>query len=273
MAAHITYLSEAGLTDKFGRRLQDREAKSFGFDADFQVESYLRHQGSTFVDRFELTPVVVLACFERWRAPHISEGGSVFPACQNLLLAARALGYGGVLTMWHGFVEHDLRRVLRIPGEVVIAATITLGVPEGGHGPVRRRPLADVVHAAMQSAEQTVGLIDASKFGRAAMLSIARAQDLDAIVTDGGLPPGVALAAGLLAAFVVALIPGLVNGLLIARLRVPGFIGTLGTIASISRRGPLSPLSRYWRIRTPASSASAAAATSSATATSATGGC
>ncbi|WP_414901333.1 homoserine O-acetyltransferase MetX [Sphingomonas flavalba] len=53
MAAHITYLSEAGLTHKFGRRLQAREAKSFGFDADFQVESYLRHQGITFVDRFD----------------------------------------------------------------------------------------------------------------------------------------------------------------------------------------------------------------------------
>jgi homoserine O-acetyltransferase len=53
MAAHITYLSEAGLTDKFGRRLQDREAKSFGFDADFQIESYLRHQGVAFSDRFD----------------------------------------------------------------------------------------------------------------------------------------------------------------------------------------------------------------------------
>ena len=53
MAAHITYLSEAGLTDKFGRRLQDREAKSFGFDADFQVESYLRYQGIAFSDRFD----------------------------------------------------------------------------------------------------------------------------------------------------------------------------------------------------------------------------
>ena len=53
MAAHITYLSEAGLTEKFGRRLQNREAKSFGFDADFQVESYLRHQGISFTDRFD----------------------------------------------------------------------------------------------------------------------------------------------------------------------------------------------------------------------------
>jgi len=53
MAAHITYLSEAGLTDKFGRRLQDRQARSFGFDADFQVESYLRHQGIAFTERFD----------------------------------------------------------------------------------------------------------------------------------------------------------------------------------------------------------------------------
>jgi homoserine O-acetyltransferase/O-succinyltransferase len=53
MAAHITYLSEAGLTEKFGRRLQDRDAVSFGFDADFQVESYLRHQGLSFVERFD----------------------------------------------------------------------------------------------------------------------------------------------------------------------------------------------------------------------------
>ena len=53
MAAHITYLSEESLTQKFGRRLQDRDAKTFGFDADFQVESYLRHQGSAFTNRFD----------------------------------------------------------------------------------------------------------------------------------------------------------------------------------------------------------------------------
>ena len=53
MVAHITYLSEPSLQRKFGRRLQDRDSVTFGFDADFQVESYLRHQGSTFVDRFD----------------------------------------------------------------------------------------------------------------------------------------------------------------------------------------------------------------------------
>jgi homoserine O-acetyltransferase len=53
MAAHITYLSEDALHQKFGRALQNRTARTFSFDADFQVESYLRHQGSSFVDRFD----------------------------------------------------------------------------------------------------------------------------------------------------------------------------------------------------------------------------
>jgi len=53
MAAHITYLSESALHRKFGRNLQDRLSITYGFDADFQVESYLRHQGNTFVDRFD----------------------------------------------------------------------------------------------------------------------------------------------------------------------------------------------------------------------------
>ena len=53
MAAHITYLSEAALQRKFGRSLQNRNAISFAFAPDFQVESYLHHQGLTFVDRFD----------------------------------------------------------------------------------------------------------------------------------------------------------------------------------------------------------------------------
>ncbi len=53
MAAHITYLSEPKLHEKFGRRLQDRAMVTYGFDADFQVESYLRHQGISFVERFD----------------------------------------------------------------------------------------------------------------------------------------------------------------------------------------------------------------------------
>ena len=60
MAAHITYLSEEALHRKFGRNLQDRDKPTFGFDADFQIESYLRHQGSTFVDRFDANSYLYL---------------------------------------------------------------------------------------------------------------------------------------------------------------------------------------------------------------------
>jgi len=98
-----------------------------------------------FVDRFEETPVVVLACYRRHRAPSPIEGASVYPSCQNLLLAARALGYGGVLTVWHALVEDELREVLGMPDDIAIGATIALGRPEGRHGPVRRRPLDTVV--------------------------------------------------------------------------------------------------------------------------------
>jgi homoserine O-acetyltransferase len=53
MIGHITYLSDTAMRNKFGRRLQDKDVFSFNFDADFQVESYLRHQGTKFVNRFD----------------------------------------------------------------------------------------------------------------------------------------------------------------------------------------------------------------------------
>ena len=60
MAGHITYLSDAALHRKFGRRMQDRELPTFSFDADFQVESYLRYQGSSFVERFDANSYLYL---------------------------------------------------------------------------------------------------------------------------------------------------------------------------------------------------------------------
>jgi nitroreductase len=98
-----------------------------------------------YVDAVETVPVLILACLVRYREAHPLEGASVFPACQNILLAARALGYGGVMTGWHVGAEDELRPLLGIPDRVLIAATITVGRPEGGHGAVRRRPLRELV--------------------------------------------------------------------------------------------------------------------------------
>ena len=69
-----------------------------------------------YVDRFEQVPVVVLVCLERYRAPSPYEGASVYPACQNLLLAARALGYGGATDDVALGVEAELRALLDVPG-------------------------------------------------------------------------------------------------------------------------------------------------------------
>lgn len=91
-----------------------------------------------FVDHIEHVPVIVLVCLERYRDANPYEGASVYPACQNLLIAARALGYGGALTQWHLAVESELRSLLDIPDHVALSACITLGRPAGRHGPVRR---------------------------------------------------------------------------------------------------------------------------------------
>jgi nitroreductase len=100
-----------------------------------------------YVDDFERVPVLVLPCLVRYREPTPFEGASVFPAVQNLLLAARALGYGGALTGFHFMVESELRDLLGVPEGVFMAGTITIGRPEGHHGPVRRRPLGELVYA------------------------------------------------------------------------------------------------------------------------------
>ncbi len=99
-----------------------------------------------FVDGFERIPVIVLACFQRHHPPGLYDGASIYPACQNLFLAARALGYGACFSVWHLGVEKQLKQLLGIPEPVSIALTITLGRPEGRHGPLRRRPVADLVY-------------------------------------------------------------------------------------------------------------------------------
>ena len=100
-----------------------------------------------YVDHFSEVPVLVFPCLVRYREPAPMEGASVYPACQNLLLAARALGYGGAFTGMHYNVESELRELLRIPDGVFVAGTITLGKPFGHQGPVRRRPISELVYS------------------------------------------------------------------------------------------------------------------------------
>jgi len=122
-----------------------RAADGYGRGDPSAPKARLERAMQHFVDHFEEVPVVVLACLVRYRPSNPYEGNSVYPACQNLLLAARARGLGGVMTMWHAPVEAELRQLLDIPDDVALSATIPLGYPQGHHGHVRRRPVRELV--------------------------------------------------------------------------------------------------------------------------------
>ena len=84
MIAHITYLSDDAMHRKFGRKLQSRDIISFGFDADFQIESYLRHQGRSFVDRFDANSYLYLTrAMDYFDVVNLFKNSIEFPVAEN----------------------------------------------------------------------------------------------------------------------------------------------------------------------------------------------
>ena len=126
------------------KRTNDQYDKRSGADKHSPKARMARTMDS-YVENFHCVPALILPCLVRYRDPTPMEGASVYPAVQNLLLAARALGYGGVITGFHHMVENELKSLLDIPEEVFISCTVTLGKPQGKHGPVRRRPMEELV--------------------------------------------------------------------------------------------------------------------------------
>ncbi len=126
-----------------------READGYDRGSGAEADSPKARMARTmqhYVDTYESVPVLIIACYVRYRDhTAASDGASIYPACQNLLLGARALGYGGVMTGWQFAAQAELRELLHIPDEVELMATITIGRPQGRHGPVRRRPLPELV--------------------------------------------------------------------------------------------------------------------------------
>ena len=109
-----------------------------------------RH-GAELAQQMATVPVLILACIDHdnagpGRGP-ITRGASIYPAVQNLLLAARALGLGTVLTTLHTQYESEIKALLHIPDNVETAALIPVGHPAEGvrFGHARRRPLSEVV--------------------------------------------------------------------------------------------------------------------------------
>ena len=128
-----------------GKRKTDQYDQRSGQD-ERSPKARMARTMDAYVDNFERVPALILPCLVRYREPTPMEGASLYPAVQNLLLAARALGYGGVITGFQGLVEQELKELLGIPEEVFIGCTISLGKPVGHHGPVRRRPMSELVY-------------------------------------------------------------------------------------------------------------------------------
>ena len=127
------------------KRGNDGYENGSGID-DTSAKARMARSMDAYIENLPTVPALIFPCLIRHRAATPTEGASVYPAMQNLLLAARARGYGGVVTMWHLAAEEQLAELLKIPEGVFVAATVTLGKPVGNHGPVRRQPLAHFVY-------------------------------------------------------------------------------------------------------------------------------
>jgi nitroreductase len=103
--------------------------------------------GEYLAEHMAEVPVLILVCFYPGTAGGHFAGAHIYPAVQNLLLAARALGLGATLTTIHHHHDPDVKRLLGIPDEVETAALIPLGFPMGRFGPVDRRPVEEVAFA------------------------------------------------------------------------------------------------------------------------------
>ena len=99
-------------------------------------------------DHLAEAPVLVLACIalDPGARPTLTTGASIYPAVQNLMLAARALGIGSCLTTIHKYRDAQVKELLGIPADVETAALIPLGHPLGKFGRPPRQPAAEVTH-------------------------------------------------------------------------------------------------------------------------------
>jgi nitroreductase len=109
-------------------------------------ERYLRQYEAVkyLTDHFHEAPVWIVACLEDGPAPSRWAGASIYPAVQNMLLAARALGLGCTLTTRHLLYERESEHALGLPKDVHSYAILPIGYPMGKFGPVKRAALADV---------------------------------------------------------------------------------------------------------------------------------
>ena len=115
-----------------------------------RLQGSVRASSAYLAEHIHEAPVLILACIQHDGSPGaMRRGASIYPAIQNLLLAARGLGLGGVITTMHKWQhEQQVKELLGIPEKVETAALIPIGYPTDGvrYGPTRRKPVAEVTY-------------------------------------------------------------------------------------------------------------------------------
>ncbi len=150
-------IKEAQTKQQLGQWYRDAWDKTYGMILQEQrgqfSDSFTRVYRSAEHLAFHLAeaPVLILVCAQDMpaglgSAAAASHYGSVFPAVQNLLLAARGLGLGATLTTLHKMHDAEVKELLGIPANAETVALIPIGYPKGKYGPTARRPLDQVVH-------------------------------------------------------------------------------------------------------------------------------
>jgi nitroreductase len=114
------------------------------------AERRMREGAMHLVEHLDRVPVIIAVCSRRVYPPGAPQDvflwSAVYPASQNLVVAARALGLGSVFTTFQTVAEPEVRRILGIPDDVFIGTLIPVGWPERPFGPVRRKPVEQVIH-------------------------------------------------------------------------------------------------------------------------------
>lgn len=150
MAAHITYMSDSALHRKFGRNLQNRDALAFGFDADFQIESYLRHQGTSFVDRFDANSYLYITRAMDYFDLAAGFGGKLVKAFENFKGRACVVSFS---SDWH-YPPSDSRAIVRAMMAAGVHVSALEVETDKGHDaflldePVFHNALSGFIHAA-----------------------------------------------------------------------------------------------------------------------------
>ena len=133
---------------KIGEYYNQARSSRYGAGAPpSNVPARRRAASDYMAEHLQDVPVLILACIQHNGGPtNMSRGGSIYPAVQNILLAARGLGLGSVITSLHKRYENEIKELLGIPEDVETAALLPIGFPAEGsrYGPTRRAPVEEV---------------------------------------------------------------------------------------------------------------------------------